>query len=277
MDKEEHRSLRVSGGYTKLGKMNKTDTGWAGHLRVFSLLLLACFSVATLAHEPGISDSTQPVLRIAVGRPPPAEQMQFGGYLQPVLRELFERSGIHYELVATPPGRVLDEANAANLDAAIAPVRDVGSRFPGLVTLPEPIMPIEFAGLYTRDDIELSSAEDFLDYRLAYLRGLRPAQRLFGKHDNVEQARKLSVLMSMLMHDRVDVVFHATYLGRYMAGELGLENLKVSEFHVMVQVYLHLSKRHASLLPVLETQLAAMKADGSLDSILAEHGVRQSR
>ncbi|ASJ72732.1 hypothetical protein [Granulosicoccus antarcticus] len=79
------------------------------------------------------------------------------------------------------------------------------------------------------------------------------------------------------MQDRVDVVFYATFPGKYIANDIGMDNLKVSDFHLTIQLYLHLNKRHASLLPVLEQQLIAMKADGSFDSILADYGVVRSR
>lgn len=256
--------------------MIRSDSRRTGSLLVFTLLL-ACFSTVVFAHEPDVVDSAQPVLRIAIGRSPPAGKEKYSGYLSPVLRELFSRSGIRYELVTRPARRVLDDANAGNLDAAISPSRNVGARFPQLVTLPESIVPLELAGLFTRDDMKLSSVEDFFDYRLAYVRGWRPAERLFGKHADVQLVRNPAVLMSMLMHDRVDVVFYASYPGKYMASELGLKNLKVSDFYTTMNLYLHLNKRHASLLPVLELQLETMKADGSLDSILLEHGVRQPR
>lgn len=254
--------------------MLKRGTAWAGYTRVFLLLLLACCSGLAFSHEAAANDSVQPVLRIAIGRTPPVGESKFSGYLEPVLKELFKRAGLSYELVGTPAGRVHDEANAGNSDAAISPLQNANSRFSGLVSLPGSIIPIELAGLYTRDDIELSSVEDFFDYRLAYVRGLRPAERLFGRRANVVLARSPSMLMSMLKHDRVDVVFHSAYLGRFLAEGIGLEDVKVSDFFITVQVYLHLNRRHARLLPVLDTQLRAMKADGSLDAILVEHGVR---
>ncbi|MGQ7843066.1 substrate-binding periplasmic protein [Granulosicoccus sp. 3-233] len=214
-------------------------------------------------------------MRIAIARSPPPGREPYSGYLDPVLRELFARAGIHHELVTIPAARVFGEADSGNLDAAISPVRSAGAEFPRLLSMSESILPVELAGLYTRNDIRLSSVEDFFDYRLAHIRGWKPAEKYFSEHQRVELARNPGVLMSMLLHDRVDVVFYATYPGRYLANEIGLMNLKVSEFHVSIDVYLHLNKRHARLLPIIEASLLDMKADGSLDSILAEHGIRR--
>ncbi len=249
---------------------------WLGrNLRVVAMLFLVCWSTESISLEVAANIPSADVLRIAIARSPPPGKKPYSGYLDPVLSELFSRVGIRYELVTTPAARVFREANAGNLDAAITPSSGAGSNYPDLLSMSEAILPIELAGLYTRPGMKLSTVDDFFHYRLAYVRGWKPGERFFGDHENVQLARSPEVLMSMLLHDRVDVVFYATYPARYLANEIGLTDLKVSEFHVSINVYLHLNRQHAQLLPTIESHLLAMQADGSLDAILAAHGIRR--
>lgn len=235
------------------------------------LLVLFPFSVETFAKQAVATEN--PKLKIGVGRKTPGGKVKYKGYLKPMLTELFSRADIDYVLVGTPITRNLEEVNLGNLDGTIIPIENVDPRFSDLTTLPKSIMPVEFSGMYTRDDITITSVDDFFKYRLGYLRGWEHAGYLFEGHEQVEVVRTPNVLMNMLLHDRVDVVFYATYPGEYIANNIGIDNLNVSDFYLTVYLYLHLNKRHASLIPILQKHLEAMREDGTFDAILADHGV----
>ena len=239
-----------------------------GITRVFALLLLACFSAVCLAHEEQLAGSVNPPLRISVSIAPPYVTPEGDGYLNQILNTLFERSHIDFELVSTPARRGLKDARSGAIDAAFVPVLDKPSTYPELVLLNEPILRANISGLYTRDDISIASVEDFFHYRLAHIRGWRKAEELFKNHPRVTKVRSAKLLMNMLASDRVDVVFFPSMTGRYIANEIGLKNLKVSDFYIDRQLYLQFNKRHAGLVPVLKKELVKMKSDGTMESIL---------
>ena len=163
---------------------------------------------------------------------PPVVSPDGDGYLNVVLDELFLRSGLKYKLVKSPARRGLADADDGSLDAVITPIPDHSLNFPSLLVVPEPILPLRFGGLYIRDDIVVARPEDFFNYRVAYLRGWIQAERLLHGHERSEQLRDAVLMMNMLALDRVDVVFFAIDAGHYIADQIGLKNLKDSEYIV---------------------------------------------
>ncbi len=239
-----------------------------GITRVFALLLLACFSAVCMAQEEQLPGSVQAPLRISVAMIPPVMTAEGDGYLDLILQTLFANSGKEFKLIPTPAPRGVEDANSGALDAVLIPFPKMVGNFPNLVPLSEPLLSTNISGLYTRDDISISSIDDFFNYRLAYIHGWAMTEELFRDHDRVTKVRSPSSLMQMLTSERVDVVFFPTMPGRHIANEIGLENLKVSDFHIDRQLYLQFNKRHAGLVPVLKKELVKMKSDGTMESIL---------
>ncbi|MGQ7843064.1 substrate-binding periplasmic protein [Granulosicoccus sp. 3-233] len=190
------------------------------------------------------------------------------GYLDRILVTLFARSGIAFELVISPPPRGVADADSGVIDAVVAPFPDMREDFPDLLPLPESLLPTNIAGLYTREEISIRSVEDFFDYRLGFLQGWSKPEELFRDHPHVTRLRTPRLLMQMLANDRVDVVYFPSAPGRYIASEIGLQGLKVSEFHLDRHLYLHFNKRHAELVLRLQEELVAMKEDGTMATIL---------
>ncbi|WP_157736031.1 substrate-binding periplasmic protein [Granulosicoccus antarcticus] len=249
-----------------------------GFFRVFVLLALVFVFGTAFTHQASAADPNSEPLKIAVTSLPPVTAPAGDGYLDKILKELFARSGIDCELIPTPPRRGLTDADAGILDAAVIPFRSLkfprkGPDFSNLRVLPEPLLTTELSGMYTRSNMVVTSVEDFFDYRLAFMRGWRQAEELFKEHERTQKVSDPRLLMEMLASDRVDIVFFSTVPGKYIARQIGLQNLKVSEFYIKRHLYLHLHKRHASLLPLLVKQLVAMKEDGTMKSILAGYNV----
>lgn len=241
----------------------------AKSVQVAALLVLALFNGLALAQISASSDQARPELRISVSGVPPVVTPEGDSYLNLIFETLFERSGIDFKLISTPPRRGVDDADSGVIDAAVTPYMHMGAGYPNLVVLPHSILAIELSGIYTRDDMSIVSVDDFFDYRLAYIRGWRQVESMFEGHENVEKVRQDTLLMSMLAQDRVDVVFMATATAKYIGRQMGIEDLKVSDFYIKRHIFLHVNKRYVDLIRVLERQLLAMKEDGTMESILS--------
>lgn len=239
-----------------------------GIARVLAALVLACSSLAASGHELPSASHAGAHLQIAAIRYPPLMTQEQDGYLDLILKELFTRTGVDHEWVDTPPRRGVNDTNAGVLDAVLLPFPDVLPGYADLLTLAEPLLPTYIAGLYTRDDMSIATIDDFFNYRVAHVRGWYQMEHLFEGHDSVEEVRSPRLMMEMLASDRVDVVLFSVVLGRYIADEIGLQDLKVSEFQINRNLYLHFNKRYRDLLPTLNDALVNMKEDGTMSSIL---------
>ena len=248
------------------------------NFRVFALLVLLSVSGPVFVQPVSASESQSVPLQVAVTSMPPLILPDGKGYLDRVLAELLLRSGLELEAIALPPRRGLNDADAGVIDAAVIPFKTLlsprtGPGFHNLLVLPEPLMPTEFSGMFTRTNMRLSSVEDVHDFRVGFLQGMRLPIDILEDHERKEAVSNPRALMEMLADDRVDVVLFSTATGQYIASEIGLQNLQVSDFTVRRHLYLHVHKHHANLIPLLDSHLAAMKQDGTMDSILAGYSI----
>lgn len=214
------------------------------------------------------------LLLVGVAPLPPGMRPDGGGYIPSILTELFKRSDVGFSLQILPPRRSLKDADTGITDAAIAPYPDLSFEYPNLLPVVEALMPVELAGMYLRDDIRLRTLSDFLNYRIAYVRGWKRAESLFADHTRVQVVRTPALLLEMLAQDRVDVIFFSAAPARHLAqGMPRLKDMKVSEVRLKRYLYLHLNSRHEQLIEPLRQELIAMKGDGRMDALLRGYGV----
>jgi ABC-type amino acid transport substrate-binding protein len=193
---------------------------------------------------------------------------QGDGFLNKIVGEMFARAALDFELVKTPTRRGILDVAQGLIDAAVVPHADMRGFYPTLVPMPEPILPVNFAGIYLRDDITIRAVADFDTYRVGYIRGWALAEQLFAAHDGIELARDPRLLMEMLVRERVEVIFFSVPTAHVLAQELGLKDIKVSEFHIVKNLHLHFAKDSQDLIAILEPHVKAMKADGAYETLL---------
>ncbi len=240
----------------------------SGFARVFALLALTSLSSVCMAQQKSLTDPDTPSIRISASRTPPLITPAGDGYLDRILATLFARSGIDFEVVISPTPRGVADANSGVIDAAVSPFPDMRDRFPDLLPLSEPLLPANIRALYTRDDIAIRTVEDFFSYRLGFLQGWSKPEELFKDHPDVTRLRTPQLLMQMLANDRVDVVYFPSAPGRFIASEIGMPDIKVSEFQLDRQLYLHFNQQHDELVTRLQAKLVAMKVGGTMELIL---------
>lgn len=198
------------------------------------------------------------------------------GFLNKVFDEIFARSGLSYRFVSTPGARALVGANDGTYDGDAARTVSAVKKFPNLVTVPEPVITVVFAGVSLGKRLVLRTPEDFRNYSVGYIRGWEIAEHLFSDYENIEVLRSPDLLMNMLAQGRIDVAFltlaPAFHIARTADQTTGqdprLTDLKISEFRVHHDLYIHLNRQHADLVPVLANALKSMKADGRYDEIM---------
>ena len=236
-------------------------------LRVISLAI--CAAVVGVPMFSAAAQAEDKPLLIASANLPPVVTKTADGYLDRILDEMFARVGLKHRIEIVPGRRGLDGANTGLYDGDAARIDSVGHGFPDLIMLPEPVIPVVFAGQMLTDASAIRTPADFNDYRLGYIRGWKIAERLFADHPDAVAVRNADVLMRMLANHRIDVAFMTIAPARHLAKNLGIAPPMATEFRVQRDLFLFLNPRHKALVPDLTAALRAMKADGTYDTILA--------
>lgn len=236
-----------------------------GILALFLTCVGLLMPVQTQAHE------VTETLVLSNGTLPPVTTPAGHGYLDRLYAEWFSRAGLHAKLLAVPAARGLENANAGIYDGDAARTEIDSSLYPHLRRVPEPLSRIYLHGFHIDPDVSVTTADDFRQYRIGYVRGWRVVERLFEGVDNAVALRDADGLMDMLAAGRLDIAFLTLVPSRQLAHERNLGSLKETEFSIQRDQYLYLNAKHLDKIPRLTEALRLMKSDGSYDAIMADY------
>jgi polar amino acid transport system substrate-binding protein len=208
-------------------------------------------------------------LNLAAAPYPPLTTVAKDGYLDRIVQEAFARAGIGLTYQATSPARGLMGSLTGEFDGYFAtPELDVPILAP-LVRVPERIYTGKAGGVYLRDDIMMMNKEYLKSYRVGYVEGWKQAEDDLHDVPDTYAADSSGRLMDMLIKGRIDVAYMYFLQARYQAQQHEVTGLKFSEHTFDTDLFIHLSAEHADLALDLATAIRLMKADGTLENILA--------
>ncbi len=241
-----------------------------GSRRIIPLLLL-CGGIVLPAHAMGQTASAPLVLSNVTL--PPVTTPAGDGYLDKLYAEWFSRAGLRAEMVVAPAARGLENANAGLIDGEVARISVDSTLYPNLQKIPEPVIQVNFSGLYSDPSISVKTHTDFRKYRVGHVRGWRIAERLFEGFDNVIAVRNAESLIDMLAANRLDIVFMTVAPARTLARVKHVKQLHTTEFRIEKYLFLYLHSSHHDKISIMTETLKSMKSDGSYDAIMAEYEV----
>lgn len=239
------------------------------------LLLLLCFLSAAGSHA-------DEVLRIAADRWPPYadNRLPGGGVAVHLVRTALARAGYASEYVEAPWARVLHGVRGGEYDLVVdawySPDREAFGEFS------EPYLTNRVRLLKRRGSpITFTTLADLHAYRIAVVRGYSYSPEF---DDDVQLQRvpvaSFANAALMLQAGRVDLVLEDELTARYQfAGELkGLREqldflpvpLAEKGLHILVS---RDNPRHAQIVVAFDEAIRAMRADGSYDALMREHGL----
>jgi polar amino acid transport system substrate-binding protein len=241
-------------------------------LLVAFAVAVAIFSSATLAAER--------TLNIAAYDYPPyfSKDLENGGFMTEIIVEAFKRSGHNVEIPFLPWKRALEGTKSGKHDGLFTiwyrPEREEWFVYS------DPL-PANELGFYKRKDQDISfkTIEDLKPYTIGVGRGYALPPGFDEASLKISEVKDDEVSLRKLHKGRVDLVLTDKILGKYIIDTRIPEAIPDLEWlepaaHIDIQ-YLVISKKapyYDAILASFNEALAAMRADGTLKSIMAEHG-----
>ncbi|MGQ7847062.1 substrate-binding periplasmic protein [Granulosicoccus sp. 3-233] len=210
-------------------------------------------------------------LYLATSNQPPVVNAVGSGYLDRILLDVGQRTRLTFDIRKLPAARGLALANTGVLDGEVARTDAREDQYPHLIRVPEPVIDIVVAGVYTRDDIQVDEIEDFRKYRVGRVRGWKYVENMLSSVAGVTVTRTEDQLMDMLNADRLDIAVLTVAPARLRARERGMINLKITNYAIRKDMYLYLHESKADLVGLIDSAIRAMKADGRHDAILKDY------
>nr|WP_315186587.1 transporter substrate-binding domain-containing protein [uncultured Albidiferax sp.] len=244
-------------------------------------MTLSVFARRTLCRRIGAA-----ALALAVGPVVAQQVLQIGRVDVPsplaavaegVMKEAFKRSGLSAEFKGMPLARSIIMADEGRLDGELVRIADAVKTYPNLVAVPTPVVWLD-VGIYSLDEklVHLPRAE-----LRAHTVGVTRGTLILTKYSqgmHVTDAHNVAAALDMLTHGRFDIAMMI-----YIDGELGIARQQLQgiyrrpRYWASEPLYFYLNKKHAALVPRINTALQAMQKEGLLKKAfqdkLAELGI----
>jgi hypothetical protein len=231
----------------------------------FCLVLLGVLSVAT----PVKSEAPETFV-VATSQPYESNQTRL---MRMIYEDLFARMGVPVKLKQFPLKRLSYEANNGHVDGEVGRIFNYSERFTNMRRVDFPIVQAAFAAFARRSDhIRIGDGWQSLidtNYSISYQRGSAAVENnLINQVQprRLESVTEIEQAMQMLKHGRVDVVVHiyGVIADHYLPKPAFKQNTELISMMQIVKLYPHVHKKHAHLIPLMETKLKEMRNEGVL-------------
>jgi|GEM_PF-230052 len=236
-------------------------------LVVIALITLSIAFVPTLS--PGVHSQTTIVLNTADILPDSSPDQT--GIGDRVIKEAFKRIGVPLRIVRLPSERALINADEGIDDGNYARIKEIGEFCPNLVLVPESVLKFEFVIFTKRLRFKPAGWESLKPYNMGIVRGWKILEANITGTKSLIKAKNERILFGLLNSDRVDAIVYDRLQGLVLLRELKYRDIYLLRPPLVVRdMYLHLHKKHAALVPRLTDAMRGMKKDGTYNKIVRQ-------
>lgn len=226
----------------------------------------ALAGVALLLVVTGVRGEEVIVLNTGVGQPYAAADGS--GFLDRLVAELFRRVGRKARVeVYEASERAMINANTGVDDGFAMRIKGLEAQYPNLLRVREKVIDNDFVAYSLRHNFATADWSSLAPYQVAYILGWKVFEKGLPVTAPATKVRDAGQLFSLLQQDRADVVLYERWQGEWQVRQLGLKVRALEPPLARQEMFIYLHRRHEALLPRVERELAAMKRDGSYQSI----------
>jgi hypothetical protein len=234
---------------------------------VLFLLTLISFTVSTSSLNAQQDQNEELIIATSPG------ELYFEEILKKMLAKIGENLNITFKVQRFPKERSLIEVNTGRIAGEGHRVKDLakrsGGRYPNIVRIDEPYATMHFSAFVTDPNIEITRWEDLgKGYRVGIVRGNKTAEKRLEEYvseKNRDMNNVHDYAFKKLVAGRIDIVVMAAINGaRYMKH---YDNVYMKGKFEIMDIYMYLNKKYKDIVPLIESEIRSMKADGTLDAI----------
>ncbi len=227
---------------------------------IFSILFL------TLVTLPFNHATAQQTLMLNIPVPAPFHTDDDEGFVDIILKEVFERIGMEVKITQLPAERALVNSNSGIDDGEAIRVVGIEKFFPNLIPIPVTWPKMRFVAFTMGDEFPTDSWSQLSHRPVAFINGWKILERKIPDNGQVTLAKDANQLFDLLTYGRVQVVIYDAWLGLAHLQENNIEGVRMLEpAFAERDLYMYLHKKHANLIPRVENAFRAVKADGTYE------------
>lgn len=185
-----------------------------------------------------------------------------------VLKEAYARIGIKASMRRLPAPRCLVESNGGTLDGEADRTLAIEDQYNNLIRVPTSFVSVLNMAFTCRSYLDISSVEDISQYRVGILNGFKVAEEYTHGFPNLYKGDSWSKLLSLLEQNRLDIVIAPKEILSAARTSEVKECVRMLEPPLIVTpLYHYLNKKHAALVPQIDSVLKEMVVNGEIEAI----------
>lgn len=231
------------------------------------MIWLAVWALTILAVHQSCQAQTTRLSLTTGALPPITASPGHPGFIDQLARIAFKRVGVDVDVTAVPTERSLINVNAGLDDGDIFRVAGVEKDYPNLIRIPEKTLDNEFVAYSMSADIQIRTWADLKPYSVAFATGWKPFERNVVGVRQLTRTPSIHELLPLLANGRADVVLLDRWQGQWIVHQGGYKVHRIEPPLARFEMFMYLNKKHAALVPRVAEALAAMKADGTYQSL----------
>lgn len=194
---------------------------------------------------------------------PPFTTKDGDGFLDLVVRRIFNEAGLSVRLVRLPAERALRNANAGIDDGELTRIKGIDETYTSLVMLPESIIRWDFVALTRDKTIQVRNWKDLEKYNIGYIRGWKILERNTRNCRNVSIVSSPDELFAMLDKGRIDIALYSKWMGLAIVKRKNMQGVRVlSPPLEQREMYIYLNKKHSAHVEKITAALRKLKNSG---------------
>lgn len=224
-------------------------------------VLICLFSTLSIA-------TAQEKLLFATGTLDPFHTPEQTGFLDALFSEIGARNGFSFEIVHMPPERAIKDANAGLFDGDAYRIGGLGTTYPNLLQIPEPLADIQFSAFAVGNHIKIGDWDELATLAVAYITGWKVYEANVKTAAQITTVRDHDQLFRLLGRGRTDVALYEGWQGSAYLKKNQLNGIhRVDPPLIAMDMFMYVHERHRDLVPLIAKTIRQMKTDGGYDLI----------
>jgi len=193
----------------------------------------------------------------------------------PLLKEAFKRENIEFEAKYFPSLRSLAKSNKGITDGELYRIYNfakvTNNKYKNLIRIESKLLSFHICA-FSNKDLNITKWEDLKDYKVAYVRGKKNAQKnlqRFLRKDKIIKVSDAKQSFEMLRYKRVDIVISdREFFDKLNKNDTRFASIKEVGELGEVKMYSYMNKKYKELAVKIANRLDEMKKDGTYINIL---------
>lgn len=208
----------------------------------------------------------------------PLSNSEQTGHFDIIVKAAFAQLDKQVTIVAKPPERSLQDANAGITDGDFFRVSQIETLYPNLIKVPVPLYTLEFLAFGQHiENVHFTQWQDLAPYSIGYIKGWKIIEKNIKDFTHTVVVSDHETLFKLLEINRLDIAIYSRVFGVDLMKRLNITNIQMSR-HIFATepMYLFLHKRHKNLVPALSRAFKALRSTAIYDPIIAIKNANQS-